>query len=154
MEDNLKCLPNIYQYSKSAVIEALRTNTDPLTDQAKIDLIKSLANSYFEEKRKFKKGINKEFINIDQYSRHLRESALPLFSSPEELANYVVEVCYVRNYKQSKSFAWNVFGKLLLQNLLHNTTTPIQIPLRTDCGPISYLYNNYALYTLPEEEIQ
>lgn len=154
MEDNLKCLPNVYQYSKASVIEALRTNTTPLTDQAKIDFIKQTANLYFEEKRKFKKGINKEFVNIEQYCRHLREAAMPLFSSPEELANYVVEVCYVRNYKQSKSFAWNVFGKLLLSNLLKNTSTPIQIPLRTDCGPIQYLYNNYALYTIPKEDIQ
>lgn len=153
MEDNLKCLPNVYQYSKSEVIESLRTNTAPLTDQTKIDVIKQMANNYFEEKRKFKKGINKDFTNIDQYSKYLRESALSHFDSPEELANYIVEVCYVRNYKQSKSFAWNVFGKFLLQNLLANTTTPITIPLRTDCGPISYLYNNYALYTLNKEDL-
>ena len=116
-----------------------------LVDFDKINIIKQLADKYFDEKSKFKKGINKEYVNIDQYSKVLREQAIQYFDNEEELANYIVEVCYIQRYHQSKSFAWNVFGNSLIKNLMKNTSQPITIPMRDNNGDIEYLFNKYSL---------
>ena len=107
--------------------------------------MKSLCDKYFEEKSKFKKGINKEFDNIDQASKEIRLKALDVFENEEEIANYVVEICYIQKYHQSKSFAWNVFGSCLINNLIKNSNHAITVPMRDDSGDIKYLFNNYAL---------
>lgn len=145
MENNLQCLKRQSVLVNSDIALLLRTNKEPLTDFEKINIIKQLADEYFEEKSKFKKGINKEYVNIDQYSKTLREKAIEYFTNEEELANYVVEVCYIQRYHQSKSFAWNVFGNCLVNNLMRNTSQPITIPMKDDKGDIEYLFNKYSL---------
>ena len=117
----------------------------PLNDFNKIQIIKDLADDYFAEKSKFKKGLNKDYVNIDQYSKVLREKAFTYFEDDEELANYVIEVCYIQRYHQSKSFAWCVFGGQLLRNLMRNTSQPITIPMKDEDGDFEYLFNKYSL---------
>ena len=111
----------------------------------KINIIKEIADDYFAEKSKFKKGINKDYVNIDQYAKVLRDKAIGYFDSEEELTNYVVEVCYIQRYHQSKSFAWCVFGDFLIRNLMRNTSQPIMIPLKDPKGDFEYLFNRYSL---------
>lgn len=146
MENNLACLKKQAMLVNADVALLLKTNQVPLDDMEKITVIKNAADKYFDEKAKFKKGINKEFNNIDQYASQLKNEVLEFFDSAEDLANYVVEVCYIQRYHQSKSFAWCVFGEMLLDNLRKNTKTPITIPLKDAHGSIHYLYNTYQLY--------
>ena len=80
-----------------------------------------------------------------EYSKILRERAYQYFENDEELANYVIEVCYIQRYHQSKSFAWCVFGDQLLRNLMRNTSQPITIPVQDNNGNIDYLFNRYSL---------
>ena len=87
---------------------------------------------------------------MDQYMAQLRDEAVRFFQDEEELANYVVEVCYIQKYHMSKSFAWSVFGEFLLNNLKKNSKQPITIPLKDAGGDIEYLYNRYRLYTVEE----
>lgn len=145
MEDNLKCLKKEIKTSDLNIVLLLKTNKEPLQDYDKINYMKSLCDKYFEEKSKFKKGINKEFDNIDQASKEIRLKALDVFENEEEIANYVVEICYIQKYHQSKSFAWNVFGSCLINNLIKNSNHAITVPMRDDSGDIKYLFNNYAL---------
>lgn len=152
MEDNLAYLRRQSEITKPDVPNLLKTNTEPLSDQDKIDFIKTLADRYFDEKAKFKKGVNKEYNNIDQYIAQLRDEALRFFQDREDLANYVVEVCYIQKYHMSKSFAWNVFGEFLLENLKKNTDFPITIPLKDPSGDIEYLYNKYRVFTVEEDK--
>ena len=145
MEDKLSCLKKQSTLVNLDVSKLLKTNKEPLDNFDKINIIKSLADDYFAEKSKFKKGINKEYSNIDQYAKVLRDRAVGCFDNEEELTNYVVEVCYIQRYHQSKSFAWCVFGDFLLRNLMRNTSQPVTIPVRDDNGEYEYLFNNYTL---------
>ena len=145
MEDNLACLKKQATLVNADIAKLLKTNKEPLNDFNKINIIKELADEYFAEKSKFKKGINKDYANIDQYAKVLRDKAIGYFDCEEELTNYVIEVCYIQRYHQSKSFAWCVFGDFLIRNLIRNTSQPVTIPIRDDKGNIEYLYNKYSL---------
>lgn len=145
MEDNLSCLKKQSVLVNSDVAKLLKTNKEPLGSFDKINIIKELADEYFAEKSKFKKGINKDYVNIDQYAKVLRDRAIGYFDSEEELTNYVVEVCYIQRYHQSKSFAWCVFGDFLIRNLMRNTSQPVTIPMQDDHGNYEYLFNKYSL---------
>ena len=143
VEDNLSPLKKQSVLVNADIANLLKTNIEPLNDFEKINYIKFLSDEYYNQKERFKKGVNREYMNIDQVAKTLRDESLSHFADEEELANYVVEVCYIHRYHQSKSFAWNVFGKFLLLNLIKNTNSPIQIPLKSDDGNISYLFNKY-----------
>lgn len=145
MENNLECLKKQATLVNADIAKLLKTNKEPLNDFNKINIIKELADEYFAEKSKFKKGINKDYANIDQYSKVIRDKAIGYFDCEEELTNYVVEVCYIQRYHQSKSFAWCVFGDFLIRNLMRNTLQPVTIPMRDNRGDIEYLYNKYSL---------
>lgn len=145
MEDNLECIKKQAVLVNADIALLLRTNKEPLADFDKINIIKRFADEYFEEKSKFRKGINKDYANIDQYAKVLRDRAVQYFDNEEELANYIVEVCYIQRYHQSKSFAWNVFGNVLIHNLIRNTKQPTTIPLKDNNGDIEYLFNKYSL---------
>ena len=145
MEDNLLCLKKQSVLVNADIAKLLKTNKEPLDDFNKINIIKEIADEYFAEKSKFKKGINKEYTSIDQYAKVLRDKAIYYFDCEEELANYVVEVCYIQRYHQSKSFAWCVFGDFLIRNLMRNTSQPVVIPIKNDNGDIDYLFNKYSL---------
>ena len=97
------------------------------------------------DENRLKKGINKNYVNIDQYAKVLRDKAIGYFDSEEELTNYIVEVCYIQRYHQSKSFAWCVFGDFLIRNLMRNTHQPVTIPMKDDKGDFEYLFNKYSL---------
>jgi hypothetical protein len=145
MEDNLSCLKKQSTLVNLDVSKLLKTNKEPLDNFDKINIIKNLADDYFSEKSKFKKGINKDYVNIDQYAKILKDRAIEYFDNEEELTNYVVEVCYIQRYHQSKSFAWCVFGDFLIRNLMRNSSQPITIPVADKNGEYNYLFNRYTL---------
>ena len=134
----------------SCIVDLLRTQVD-LQDGYKKEVIRNLCDEYYAEKVKFKKGINKSYNNLDQCAKHLREKTLSVFKNSEEVANYVVEVCYLENSGKNKSFAWNVFGSYLLDNLITNSLKQgcqIQLPMKDNNGDIEYLFNKYSMKTV------
>ena len=63
----------------------------------------------------------------------------------------MVEVCYLENSGKNKSFAWNVFGSYLLDNLIANSLKQgcqIQLPMKDNNGDIEYLFNKYSMKTV------
>jgi hypothetical protein len=151
MEDNLKELKQITRLKTPIeVIDLMRTQV--ITSEEKIDKIKELCRMYFEKRTELKKCqktqdnktlTNEDFSTIEQYAKHLREVAFEFFGDTEDIANTVIETCYIRNYRQSKSFAWNVFGKYIVQNIVRNSNSITTIPVKSEFGEIDYLYNKY-----------
>ena len=148
MEEELKDLKKqASSTTDSCIIDLLRTQID-LQDGYKKEVIRNLCEEYYAEKIKFKKGINKTYNNIDQCAKHLREKTLSVFKNSEEVANYVVEVCYLENNGKNKSFAWNVFGSYLIDNLITNSYKQgycIELPMKDLDGDITYLFNQYSM---------
>jgi hypothetical protein len=63
----------------------------------------------------------------------------------EVLANIVVDLCYTSN--KNKTFAWDVAGEQIFNNVLKNNGYTIKYPVKDDNGDIEFNGNKYSLYT-------
>lgn len=63
----------------------------------------------------------------------------------EILSNIVVDLCYTSN--KNKTFAWDVVGEQLFQNVLKNNGCIIQYPVKDDNGDIKFGGQKFSLYT-------
>ena len=75
----------------------------------------------------------------------LKERAMHYVGNKFELANIVVYTCYGMNTKESKEFAWDIFGEYLFQNVVDNTNKPVCVPVRDNTGGIEYLGMKFSL---------
>ena len=118
---------------------------------ANTDNIKKLYDLYLEykkEKRNFStitddKGSFK-FKTIEQYNKNIRQRAYQIISNGSELANAAIDICYTIHPKDNKSFAWNVFGKEIVENVKGNRQDLCFIPFADDNGDIEFLGGNYT----------
>ena len=63
----------------------------------------------------------------------------------EILANIVVDLCYTSN--KNKTFAWDVAGEQILNNVLKNNRYMISYPVKDDDGDIIFNGHRFSLYT-------
>jgi hypothetical protein len=150
------------------VIKLMQTE-DKKIDEFDLEKIKEFYERYTCKKRDLKmqqiyavksisqKMVNTEdnIVNIEQYAKKLRAEAEEYFMKncvigktvSEMIADTVVEFCYIRYTSKSKAFAWNVFGKYILENIKKNTlkeTNKTTIPYLDKDGDIEYLYNKFS----------
>ena len=162
------------------VIKLMQTE-DKKIDEFDLEKIKEFYERYTCKKRDLKmqqiyavksisqKMVNTEdnIVNIEQYAKKLRAEAEEYFMKncvigktvSEMIADTVVEFCYIRYTSKSKAFAWNVFGKYILENIKKNTlkeTNKTTVPYLDKDGDIEYLYNKFSEVKIdilsPQEE--
>jgi hypothetical protein len=63
----------------------------------------------------------------------------------EILANIVVDLCYTSS--KNKTFAWDVAGEQIFNNVLKNNGYVIKYPVKDENGDIEFNGNKYSLYT-------
>ena len=156
------------QKTPEHVIKLMQTE-DKKIDEFDLEKIKEFYERYVCKKRDLKmqqmfainsisqKMVNTEdnIINIEQYAKKLRAEAEEYFMKncvigktvSEMIADTVVEFCYIRYASKSKAFAWNVFGKYILENIKNNTlkrTQKTTVPYLDKNGDIEYLYNKFS----------
>ena len=64
--------------------------------------------------------------------------------NPEILANIVVDMCYTSS--KNKTFAWDVAGEQIFNNVLKNSRFEIQYPVKDECGDIDFCGKKFSLY--------
>ena len=57
-------------------------------------------------------------------------------NNDELLCNILVDVCY--SNKKSKSFVWDIFGNIMIDNLLKHHDYKISFPKQSEDGDITY----------------
>jgi hypothetical protein len=62
----------------------------------------------------------------------------------EVLSNIVVDLCYTSN--KNKTFAWDVIGEQIFENVLKNNGHIIQYPIKDDNGDIEFNGKRFSLY--------
>lgn len=67
------------------------------------------------------------YLLTDSYKKHLFQ--IKEISTEEELANYVIKVCY-SNPSISKQLAWIGYGDYILKNLRNNSPQPVKISIQ------------------------
>jgi hypothetical protein len=91
-------------------------------------------------------GSEEKFKTIDQYNKYIRQQSYTISSNVSELANLAIAICYVG--KLDRSFAWNLFGEGIVQNVMKGKQEKIMIPFLDANGDIDYLGNNYSLFEI------
>jgi hypothetical protein len=62
----------------------------------------------------------------------------------EALANILVDICYTSN--KNKSFAWDIAGENIFNNILKKNGNIIQYPIKDDNGNIEFCGNKFSLH--------
>ena len=126
--------------------------SDAVYSQEEYDAIKGLYDEYNQNVQIFLKGIKKNETNkeerefaIIQFKDEFANACSTMCPNSEILANIVVDICYLSN--KNKSFAWDVAGEEIFQNVLKNSGNKIQFPIKDDNGDIEFCGKRFSLYT-------
>ena len=126
--------------------------SDAVYSQEEYDAIKELYDEYNKNVQIFLKGTKKNETNkeerefaIIQFKDEFANACSTMCPNSEILANIVVDICYLSN--KNKSFAWDVAGEEIFQNVLKNSGNKIQFPIKDDNGDIEFCGKRFSLYT-------
>lgn len=121
--------------------------------QEEYDAIKELYDEYNKTVQIFLKGVKKNDsdkterdVVMNQLKNEFADACSVICPNSEVLANIVVDICYLSN--KNKSFAWDVAGDSIFQNVLKNNENKIQFPIKDDDGDIEFCGKMFSLYTL------
>lgn len=80
------------------------------------------------------------------FAEEFRDKALQECSNADELCNIVVDLCY--NTNESKQFAWDVCGEMMIKNLLKKSNGKVSFPKRDDSGDIEFEGLRFSMSSL------
>ena len=116
------------------------------------DAIQQLYDQYNKNMQLFLKGIKKNDSSkeerdafIAQLTEVFTDECSEVCPNVEVLANILVDVCYTSN--KNKSFAWDIVGEQIYQNVLANNGNTIRYPIKDDNGDIEFGGNRFSLHT-------
>lgn len=131
-EFNNELSDNEYDYT------ILKTKT-PYTKN-KYNLISQVYQDYQEDCAEFQRGLKYRQANKAEIEEHkgilievFRKRCAIICPNEDELANILVDMVYSQKGK-SKSFAWQICGDTIIENLLLKNNNLINIPIKTKDG--------------------
>lgn len=89
-----------------------------------------------EERQTLKKMFGEQF----------KIQAYELCNDAEELCNIVIDLCYKNN--NSKQFAWDICGDIIINNLLKNNNYSISYPILDSTGDIEFGGEKFSMITM------
>lgn len=126
--------------------------SDKQYTQEEYDGIKQLYDEYNKGMQLFLKKQKQNDFGDDEVGFdivHLKDifidECAKICPNVEVLSNIVVDLCYTSN--KNKTFAWDVVGEQLFENVLKNNGYIIQYPVKDDNGDIEFGGQKFSLYT-------
>ena len=120
--------------------------------QDEYDSIKQLYDEYNKNMQIFLKGIKKNDSLkeerdsfVSQLTEEFSESCSIICPNIEAMTNILIDICYTSN--KNKSFAWDIAGEQIFNNVLKNNNYKIQYPIKDIDGDIEFCGNKFSLYT-------
>lgn len=120
--------------------------------QEEFSAVKKLYDEYNRNVQIFLKGIKKNDSDkterdlvMTQLRNEFSDACSMVCPNSEILANIVVDVCYTSN--KNKSFAWDMCGDEIFNNVLKNSGGKLQFPIKDENGDIEFCGNMFSLYT-------
>jgi hypothetical protein len=114
--------------------------------------IKKLYEEYNDNMQLFLKGVKKNDSQkeerdafVSQMIEEFSNSCYSVCPDGEVLANIIVDVCYTTS--KNKSFAWEVAGEEIFNNVLKNSGYTLNIPVKDDNGDIEFDGKRFSLLT-------
>ena len=138
-------LPNVkFDYS------ILKSNVGYTQDE--YDSIKQLYDEYNKNMQIFLRGIKKNDSLkeerdsfVSQLTKEFSEACSIICPNIEAMTNILIDICYTSN--KNKSFAWDIAGEQIFNNVLKNNNYKIQYPIKDIDGDIEFCGNKFSLYT-------
>ncbi|MEE1302332.1 MAG: hypothetical protein UHD64_06060 [Bacteroidales bacterium] len=119
--------------------------------QEEYEAVKQLYEEYNKNMQLFLKQKKQNELGDDEVGfdiTHLKDIFIDECSKVcpniEVLANIVVDVCYTSN--KNKTFAWDVAGEQIFNNVLKNNGYIIKYPIKDDNGDIEFCGNKFSLH--------
>ena len=101
------------------------------------DDYKSATQKYMMNVSDMKKGDDTTVANRRKvFANNFKKQALELCNNEDELCNIVVDLCY--NTNESKQFAWDLCGDVIIKNLLKRSGGRIAYPIVDEEGDIEF----------------
>ena len=126
--------------------------SDAAYTQDEYDAVKLLYDEYNKNMQLFLKGIKKNDSSkeerdtfVAQFTEEFSNACSSVCPSDEVLANILIDVCYTSN--KNKTFAWDIAGEQIFQNVLKNSGHIIKYPIKDESGDIEFDGNRFSLYT-------
>ena len=115
------------------------------------DAIKHLYDEYNKNMQLFLKQKNQNELGDDEVGFDIVnlkdifiDECNKVCPDSEVLANIVVDLCYTSN--KNKTFAWDVVGEQIYNNVLKNNNYTIRYPIKDSNGDIEFGGNKFSLY--------
>lgn len=148
IEDEFKTtdvLPNV-EFDSSIL------KSDAEYSQEEFNAVKELYDEYGKTiallcRNKHKNDINNQDIEMDMIrcKKSFTERCYEVCPNNMVLTNIIIDVCY--NSNKSKSFAWDICGDEIFNNVLNNSGGIIQFPVKDENGDIEFCGNMFSLFT-------
>lgn len=126
--------------------------TDAIYTQEEYDKIAKLYDEYNKNMQFFLKQKNKNELGDDEvgfdvmrFKNEFVDACSVVCPNEEILANIVVDLCYTTS--KNKTFAWDVSGDQIFNNVLKNNGGIITYPIKDDNGNIEFCGKKFILHT-------
>lgn len=126
--------------------------SDAIYTQEEYDSIKQLYEEYNKNmqlflKQKYKNELGDDEVGFDitQLKDVFVSECYKVCPNTEVLSNIVIDLCYSSN--KNKTFAWDVAGEQIFNNVLKNNGYKIQYPIKDIDGDIEFCGNKFSLHT-------
>jgi hypothetical protein len=120
--------------------------------QEEYDAIKQLYEEHNKSMQLFLKGIKKNDsskeerdVFVSQLTEEFSNACSVVCPNEEVLANILIDICYTSN--KNKSFAWDIAGEQIFNNVLKKNGYIIRYPIKDGDGDIEFCGNKFSLYT-------
>jgi hypothetical protein len=142
---NMDVLPTV-EYNYSII------KSDAEYTQEEYNSIEQLYDEHNKNMQLFLKGIKKNDsskeernIFVSQLTEEFSNACSVVCPNTEVLANILVDICYTSN--KNKSFAWDITGEQIFNNILSKNGNIIRYPIKDNDGDIEFCGNRFSLYT-------
>lgn len=126
--------------------------SDVVYTQEEYNTVQKLYDEYNKSMQLFLKGVKKndslkeerdEFMN--QITAEFSNACSVACPNIEVLANILIDVCYTSN--KNKSFAWDIAGEQIFNNVLKNNNNVISYPVKDQNGDIDFCGKKFSIHT-------
>ena len=136
----------------NAEFDASILKSDTQYTVEEFDAVQKLYNEYNQNMQLFLKGVKKNDSSKEerdaftsQIINEFTEACEIVCPNAEVLSNILIDVCYTSN--KNKSFAWDIAGEQIFQNVLNNNGCVLQYPVKDDDGDIEFCGQRFSVHT-------
>ena len=143
-----------YRKNKFAYYELMMSNTDKEKINEYIEQLIPYYNRFLQIRAK--DVIEQDEIDYAIYGIDINSLKLSMIknisSNEDDLCNFCILLVYSIHPNYKKDFVWDLFGDIIIKNIINNTDGIAHMPIKDENGKIEYLYSKYSFIDLNLKE--